>query len=427
MTSVSTTSPRPGVRLAGLADLATPARLRILNVAIGVALAVVALVWLDSMAVRLDRIDSGREAAEGVRQLQSVRDALVRADSLATAGFLEAGLDDPTRRAAYVDALDQAALELTTASRRVEGSDATLLGRVSANVGDYRGLVESARANNRQGFPVGAAYQRAAGSLLRDDILPALATADSRLRSRAESLLTSDGRALLWVVAGVVICLAAAWYANRWIRRRMRRRINIGLAGAAAVAVVGSLIGITQLISVSNTASSTFEGSFRTARLLVDARAAAFDARSAEASALAFRSSAATALERFNARIEDASSALADSGAVGAPLKEQLDDYSVRANAVEQLAADGQRSVAIAASLGEAVPESPPDAQSATAFSAFDTQSLQELNRADSATRSALDGLRGGLGWSRWAMLVAIIAAIGAATLGIAQRLREYR
>jgi hypothetical protein len=108
-------------------------------------------------------------------------------------------------------------------------------------------------------------------------------------------------------------------------------------------------------------------------------------------------------------------------------LKEQLDGYSVRANAVEQLAADGQRSVAIAASLGEAVPESPPDAQSATAFSEFDTQSLQELNRADSATRSALDGLRGGLGWSRWAMLVAIIAAIGAATLGIAQRLREYR
>jgi hypothetical protein len=130
VTSVSTTSPRPGVRLAGLADLATPARLRILNVAIGVALAVVALVWLDSMAVRLDRIDSGREAAEGVRQLQSVRDALVRADSLATAGFLEAGLDDPTRRAAYVDALDQAALELTTrlAARRGVGRDAARQG-----------------------------------------------------------------------------------------------------------------------------------------------------------------------------------------------------------------------------------------------------------------------------------------------------------
>jgi signal transduction histidine kinase len=113
-------------------------------------------------------------------------------------------------------------------------------------------------------------------SMAHEASRPALATADSRLRSRAESLLTSDGRALLWVVAGVVICLAAAWSANRWIRRRMRRRINIGLAGAAAVAVVGSLIGITQLVSVSNTASSTFEGSFRTARLLVDARAAAF-------------------------------------------------------------------------------------------------------------------------------------------------------
>src|SRR5205823_2978057 len=38
---------------------------------------------------------------------------------------------------------------------------------------EYTGLVEAARANNRQGFPVGAAYLRRASKLMRDQLLPA--------------------------------------------------------------------------------------------------------------------------------------------------------------------------------------------------------------------------------------------------------------
>ena len=55
----------------------------------------------------------------------------------------------------------------------------------------YVALIEDARANNRQGFPVGAQYQRTASATLRADALPLL---DNLVAANAQRAEQPDGR-----------------------------------------------------------------------------------------------------------------------------------------------------------------------------------------------------------------------------------------
>ena len=48
----------------------------------------------------------------------------------------------------------------------------TAVADISAQLAAYTGLVESARANNRQGLTIGSAYLREASSLMQTALLP---------------------------------------------------------------------------------------------------------------------------------------------------------------------------------------------------------------------------------------------------------------
>ena len=48
----------------------------------------------------------------------------------------------------------------------------TAVADISAQLAAYTGLVESARANNRQGLAIGSAYLREASSLMQTALLP---------------------------------------------------------------------------------------------------------------------------------------------------------------------------------------------------------------------------------------------------------------
>src|SRR5436190_893333 len=58
-----------------------------------------------------------------------------------------------------------------TDSRRSAPQAARAIAAIAASLPEYTGLVETARANHRQGFPVGAAYLRDASELMRGRIL----------------------------------------------------------------------------------------------------------------------------------------------------------------------------------------------------------------------------------------------------------------
>ena len=76
-------------------------------------------------------------------------------------------------RARYQQALADAASALADAT--AEPTDAETrkaLAEMSAQLAAYTGQVESARANNAQGFPIGSAYLREASSSMQTALLP---------------------------------------------------------------------------------------------------------------------------------------------------------------------------------------------------------------------------------------------------------------
>jgi hypothetical protein len=110
---------------------------------------------------------------------------------------------------------------------------------LSADLPIYSGEIETARADNRQGFPLGAAYLREASGLMRSTLLPA---ADDMYGAENTSLTATSAQAtgLPLVIVTFVIglgILIVLFLTSRWLDRRMKRVLNPGLllAGAATI------------------------------------------------------------------------------------------------------------------------------------------------------------------------------------------------
>src|SRR5439155_19808012 len=97
------------------------------------------------------------------------------ADASAANSFLAGGVEPSDQRARYLANTRQAQDELAKAAAgggaSVKATDATRT--IAESSATYVGLVESARANNRQGFPVGAGYSGRPGDLVNKRTLPA--------------------------------------------------------------------------------------------------------------------------------------------------------------------------------------------------------------------------------------------------------------
>ena len=149
--------------------------------------------------------------------------ALSDANATATTTFLKGGLEPPARRARYVADLNAASRALATLTRGV--GDDPVAGAAVQTIGRqlpvYSGLIESARANNLQGYPVGAAYLRQASSLLTGSILPAadrVYAAEARRLSDDYSTGTAAA-AFVALVAVILLALAVLLYAQGYVAR----------------------------------------------------------------------------------------------------------------------------------------------------------------------------------------------------------------
>ena len=104
---------------------------------------------------------------------QNLYAALSAADAAAASAFLSGGIETAPMRARYQQALADAASALADATAGATDAETrTAMAEISAQLAAYTGLVESARANNRQGFPIGSAYLREASSLMQTALLP---------------------------------------------------------------------------------------------------------------------------------------------------------------------------------------------------------------------------------------------------------------
>ena len=107
------------------------------------------------------RADATRDIAERIEPLNADVTTLYRsladADATVTSGFLSGGLEPSGVRARYDGQVAEATSRLTQAGARagVDRVTADRIADIGAQLPVYTGLIERARANNRQGFPLG--------------------------------------------------------------------------------------------------------------------------------------------------------------------------------------------------------------------------------------------------------------------------------
>ena len=235
----------------------TPGRLVLASI-----LAMVVGVGFGVIATAAER--SRARAAQAVRlqtepllvQAVTLYTALSDANATATTTFLQGGLEPPSRRAQYLQDLRRASDSLATLTRGVGGSvDArTALGTITEQLPVYSGLVESARANNRQGFPVGAAYLREASAGLTGTIL---AEADRLYASEANRLggdyeKGAASSAILVLAVAVGLAVGLLILAQLYLARVSRRILNVPMLLATIVLAGVSIWAVVGLISEQN-------------------------------------------------------------------------------------------------------------------------------------------------------------------------------
>ena len=232
----------------------TPAKLRLLLA----GLVVLCLVWGGLAAWVVSERASGASDVVGTSEPlsldgQQIYRALSDADATAASAFLSGGLEPIAARRRYQADIAQAASHLESATAAAGHSPAARdLATLSAGLPVYTGEVETARANNRLGLPLGAAYLREASSLMRSTLLPAARDVSAQANAR---LTAASGQATGLPLALVLLVAAAIlgyvlYRAQRWLLHRTHRRLNPGLV-VASVAGVVSLVWLAVAFAVA--------------------------------------------------------------------------------------------------------------------------------------------------------------------------------
>jgi hypothetical protein len=176
---------------------------------------------------------------------EQIYTSLSDADATAANAFLAGGLEPAAARQRYQADIAQAAIRIQAASALVGSSAAgTAVGNdlatLSGQLPVYTDEVGTARANNRLGLPLGAAYLREASGLLRGTLLPAA----SGIYTRESAQLTSasaQATGLPLMVIAIVVGLGFGYVlyrSSRWLARHTHRIVNYGLLLAALVGLV---------------------------------------------------------------------------------------------------------------------------------------------------------------------------------------------
>ncbi|MEV4203299.1 hypothetical protein [Nocardia salmonicida] len=212
------------------------------------------------------------------------------ADAAAGTAFIAGGLEPQAVRDRYTQAIGEAAAELVTQAGHVSdeeaadpsGTDRRLRTGIATGLPVYSGLIETARVNNRNGYPVGAAYLSEASHQMQTGLLP---MAEELEDHRFDAVTAAQHRHVQppWTaIALLVVALGALIWVQVELARRSRRFFNMGLligTGALALTLIwtvaaGSLSAVAMI-------RCRDEGAVPSARL-AESRILVQQARSAE-------------------------------------------------------------------------------------------------------------------------------------------------
>jgi hypothetical protein len=347
-------------------------------------------------------------------------------------------VEPPPVRRRYQYDIAQAGTALATAASAAATSELAgrSVARLSTYLPVYTGLVEQARANNRRGLPLGAAYLREASGLMQSTLLPA---ARELYESETARLAGTERRAtplpLLEVLLGV-LALGALVAVQVYLRRRTNRVLNVGLLAATAASTLVLLWVVVAAVGVAvNVGQARDRGSMQVQQLAT-ARIAALEARGDETLTLVARGAGADYERQYAEISERLGGTDGQSGLLGRA-RDSTDDPTVRAlvqNAIEQqqvwraahaeirrLDDSGAYNDAVTVAIG------PQSNGAAAAFTGLDESlgkaiglSKQRFDAEAAQARAMLSGSVAGV------VLLTMLTAAGAAW-GMWQRLKEYR
>jgi hypothetical protein len=415
--------PSPADRLR--AQLAgTPGRLRLLAALTVGASLLLGVLGAATLNWRAGALSDAQAYTEQLVRLQTIRTRLVQADAEAANAFLVGGLEPAERRAAYVQSTEVASSTIAAAAGRSR-ADAEALAGVNQTLTRYTGLVEAARANNRQGLAVGSTYLQQASALLRAEILPRLTELADANQERVQDRYDASARHGWTFGLVAVLTLAALAAAQVWLARRTRRILNVGLAAGSALALLAVLIASWAMASSQSIANDAHVHAYAATVELAQARIDAFDAKSAESLTLVARGSGQAYEDEYVRVAKDATAMLAAArdavaeNAFAADSPEDAFDRYVRVHAeIRDADLGGDFAKAVKLATGPRVNEP---------FAEFDRGSDEALRTQSKAIVDELRRARGRLRPVAALLLLAGIVAAVAASRGISTRLQEYR
>ena len=358
--------------------------------------------------------------------------ALSDANATATTTFLKGGLEPPARHAHYLGDLRLASDSLASLTRKVgDSADArTAVDVIAEQLPVYSGLVEAARANNRQGFPVGAAYLRRASALLNGTILP---EADRLYAAEAKRLSEDDGTgtataAVAVLLAVVGIALGLLVLIQTYVARTSRRILNVPLVLATVVLAAVAIWAVVGLISEQDALARARRDS-DTVELLSAARVLLSRAQSDQSLTLVNRGSDETDPADFagvmrtiapNGGLLGEVSALARRTGTTAANRLLADFASYQAEATKVAALERSGRILDAIQLASS-------ASSSSIADRFDANLAAQIEAAQGRFASAAADATSSLSGLSLAIPVLTVVAAALALVGLRQRLGEYR
>ncbi len=415
----------------------TPGKLRLTRIVLVIGIVLAGVV---GVVAANDRVDTTRDIAERLEPLNAnvttLYQSLADADATVAAGFLSGGVESSEIRARYDRDVVTATASLARAGTQAGGELVTAhrIADITTQLPVYTGLVERARANNRQGQAVGVAYLRRASDLMQSVILPAAAELQRRQAARLDDAYQRAGAVPVVALAACGASVAGLIWVQIFLFQRTHRVVNIGLVVASGAVLAGLVWWTVAGTASAGSLARALGHSRSVSAALGPAQIAALQARAVESLGLVTRNDGSE--PDFDARMQQLARNGGAGGALGAAKQFATDPEG---RALVQAAVDDARGYAAAHKevrrlddIGEYTKavDAVVNTRQASAATAFDrlaaalTAAVEyergAFGKAIDRARGWLTGLPIGIG------TLALIAAVGVA-LGVRQRLEEYR
>jgi hypothetical protein len=389
---------------------------------LGVLVALVA--GLTARSARAGTDDLGNRAQPLLVEAETIYSALADADTTAAQAFLAGGLEPVALTRRYEDDISRATTALTAAARLTpDGSkSAETVAALSSGIAQYSALVATARANNRQGLPVGASYLSAASQLNSDTMLPQAKTLFGVAQSEVSNGY-GDARSIVWVVLFtllIVMLLAGLLLAQRYLSRSTHRTFNMPLLAATGLTVLLGLGAAGVLTSQNVHLHRASEQGSTPAAQLAEARILALQERGFEALGLAAHDSGTTTEDKFG-------NAQKQLTAAHGPLSSEFlaneaviahQTYLRQHQQVRQLDGAGDYAGAVQVAIGP---------ETTKAFDTVTTDIGKALDERKAAFTDEIDSAGNGLGLLTVLGPLLALAVCALAFVGVRARLEEYR